>query len=210
MKNLRKALLAVLCAALLMVATVMGTVAYLQDEDSVTNTFTVGMVRLTLDETDVDEDANEDDNVAVGGVVRDKANRYKLLPGKEYVKDPIIHVDEDSEDCFLFVKVVDQIAPLQADKTVAAQMAEKGWIAVPGVENTFVYADGGKPKAVAAGADIPVFETFTIKGDVDNDELAEYKDKTITVTAYAVQKEGFADQAAETIWNTAFGSVAGG
>ena len=48
MKNLKKALVLLLCAILLVVGSVMGTLAYLTSQDQVTNTFTVGNVEIDL------------------------------------------------------------------------------------------------------------------------------------------------------------------
>lgn len=205
MKTARKVMLLVLCAALLVSATVMGTLAYLTSTDEVTNTFTVGSVAITLDEADVNTDGT-----AIEDAERVKANEYHLLPGHSYIKDPTIHVGSTSEDCFLFVKVVNGIAAIEAEgnTTVAYQMAAKGWKAVTDVDNTFVYvgAEGATdPLAVSAKANVPVFETFKISGDVKNTELDTYKKATITVTAYAVQKAGFENATAEKIWNDAFG-----
>lgn len=118
MKKTKKALLLSLCAVMLVTASVLGTMAYLTSTDEVVNTFTVGNVAITLDETDVD-------NSTPGENDRDQANEYKLMPGKEYVKDPIVHVDADSEDCYLFVKVANGIADIEDTKTVAEQMKDK-------------------------------------------------------------------------------------
>lgn len=207
MKNKGKVLILLLSAMLLVGASVLGTMAYLTSNETVTNTFTVGSVKITLDEADVD-DSDKDGDITD----RDKENSYKLLPGHLYVKDPTIHVDSNSEDCFLFVKVVDEIAAIEDAKTVADQMKEKGWIAVKDVDNTYVYvgtADGAStPLAVSADSNITVFESFKIKGSVTNDELAKYKDKTITITAYAVQEDGFENKTALEIWNEAFGAPA--
>ncbi len=207
MKTKSKALLLALCAVLLVAASVLGTMAYLTSQDAVTNTFSVGSVAITLDEADVDDNDNDGNTTE-----RDKANTYKLLPGHQYDKDPIVHVDADSEDCYLFVKVVDEIAVIEDAETVATQMAKNGWAAVDGVANTYVYigtAEGASvPLAVSGGSDITVFETFKIKGSVTNTELAKYKDKTITVTAYAVQMDGFEGKKAAEIWSTAFGTSA--
>lgn len=174
-----------------------GTIAYLTSTDEVVNTFTVGSVAITLDETDVD-------NSTEGENDRDKANGYKLMPGHEYKKDPIVHVAATSEDCYLFVTVVDEIVAIQDEKTVATQMAENGWARVEG--DLYVYGTTDAPLAVEAGDDITVFETFTIRGDVKNEELATYENKTIKVTAFAVQKDGFEGETAAYIWNTAFGA----
>lgn len=200
-KTKTKALLMSLCAVLLVAASVLGTMAYLTDSKDVKNTFTVGNVAITMDETDVDDSTPNED--------RDQANSYKLLPGHTYTKDPIIHVDANSEDCYLFVKVDNQIAAIEAtgNTTVAAQMAAKGWKAVEGKNGIYVYVGTTTaPLAVKASDNVTVFEELVISGDVTNTQLAIYKDKTITVTAYAVQKDGFEGKNADQIWSTAFGA----
>ena len=214
MKTKNKALLLSLCAVLLVAASVMGTIAYLSDTESVTNTFSVGSVTITLDEEDVDSDNNTADNVTLDGVIRDKANSYKLLPGHQYDKDPIVHVDVISEDCYLFVIVNNEIAAIESDaagdKTVAAQIAENGWAKVGETADgsLYVYGTVDDPTAVQGGTDKTVFTTFKIDGDVTNTRLAGYAGETIVVTAYAVQMDGFENNTASEIWNTAFGTPA--
>lgn len=197
MKKTSKALLLSLCAVLLVTASVLGTMAYLTSQNQVVNTFTVGNVAITLDEKDVD-------NSTPGENDRDKANAYKLMPGHNYEKDPIVHVDANSEDCYLFVKVVNEIANIEAEKTVAQQMTEKGWVAVDAANGIYVYTtDKTNPAVVTKGSNITVFENFTIAGNVDNTTLATYADKTITVNAYAIQADGFAGKTASEIWAAA-------
>lgn len=190
MKKTNKILGLMVGAVALVGVSVMGTMAYLQDTKEVTNTFTVGKVEITLDEKDVDNSTQEKD--------RDTANSYKLIPGTKYEKDPIVHVAEGSEECWLFVKVENEIAGIEdASNTIAAQMAAKGWSRV-GDTDVYAYRE-----AVAAGANVPVFEEFKIAGTVESTDLAAYKGKTIKVTAYAVQKENFANAAAA--WSSTFG-----
>ena len=220
MKTKSKALLLALCAVLLVAASVLGTMAYLTSQAEVTNTFTVGSVSITLDEAPVDANGKE----TTGGRVTE--NSYKLMPGHEYDKDPIVHVDPDSEDCYLFVIVKNEIADIESDaegdKTVAAQMAENGWNEVGTTEDgiLYVYGDVENPTAVKGGEDKTVFTTFKIDGDkvvnVPEGEtlpegkldLSAYENMTIVVTAYAVQMDGFEDNAATDIWSTAFGTPA--
>lgn len=200
-KTKTKALLMSLCAVLLVAASVLGTMAYLTAHDEVKNTFTVGNVAITMDETDVDDSTPNKE--------RDQANSYKLLPGHTYTKDPIIHVDANSEDCYLFVKVDNQIAAIEADgnTTVAAQMAAKGWKAVEGKDGIYVYVGTtAAPVAVKANDNVTVFEQLVIAGTVNGDTLKTYENKTITVTAYAVQKDGFEGKTADQIWSAAFGA----
>jgi predicted ribosomally synthesized peptide with SipW-like signal peptide len=200
-KTKTKALLMSLCAVLLVAASVLGTMAYLTDSEDVKNTFTVGNVTITMDETDVDDSTPNKE--------RDQANSYKLMPGHTYTKDPIIHVDANSEDCYLFVKVDNQIAAIEADgnTTVAAQMAAKGWKAVEGKDGIYVYVGTtAAPVAVKANDNVTVFEQLVIAGTVNGDTLKTYENKTITVTAYAVQKDGFEGKTADQIWSAAFGA----
>lgn len=197
MKTRSKALLLTLCAVVLVVATVFGTMAYLTSTDEVVNTFTVGNVAITLDETDVDNSTSGEND-------RDQANSYKLMPGHTYTKDPIVHVDATSEDCYLFVKVDNQIAAIEAtDATVASQMDAKGWVAVDGAAGVYVYTQNNAPAVVAGGNNVPVFDNFTISGTVNNATLATYNNKTITVTAYAIQADGFEGKTASEIWTAA-------
>ncbi len=188
MKTSIKVLLAVFCAALLVTASVLGTMAYLTSDDEVVNTFTVGNVAITLDEADVDEYGDVD------GQTRVKANTYKLVPGHEYTKDPIVHFAANSEASYLFVKVVNDIADVEADtKTIDSQIKANGWTALDGVAGVYwMKVDAAGDTAV----DYAVFETFTVDGDVANDVLAGYAGDDITVTAYAIQADTLADEAA--------------
>ena len=95
MKTKSKALLLTLCAVLLIAASVLGTMAYLTSTAKVENTFTVGKVEITLDETDVTNPNGP----------RVKANSYKLMPGTTYTKDPTVTVLKGSEDSYVRMKV---------------------------------------------------------------------------------------------------------
>ena len=199
-RNRIKPLLTLCCALLLVAAGVFGTLAYLTGTDTVNNTFTVGNVQITLDEAKVNTDGTP-----VAGAGRVQANAYHLLPGHTYTKDPIIHVDTNSENCYLFVKVEDQISAIEGVPTVANQMAAKGWKAVDGQANLYVYVGTGEtPLAAAKGSNITVFEQIVIADSVSNTTLAGYADKAIVVTAYAVQTDGFEGKTASQIWAAAF------
>ena len=188
MKNAKKAMLLVLCAVLLVAGSVMGTMAYLTSKSEVVeNTFTVGNVKITLDEAKVDEYGVAEEDAA-----RVTANKYKLIPGHEYTKDPTVHVIKGSEECWLFVKVVNGISDIEADtSTIAAQMAANDWTPVAGETNVYAYAN--KVDARDAAVDVHVFGTFTVDGEA---AVANFEGASITVTAYAVQADGFASAAA--------------
>ena len=198
----RKILVSLAALALVAAISIGGTLAYLTSKADVTNTFTVGKVAITMDETAVNTDGT-----ALADTPRRTTNDYHLLPGKTYTKDPQIHVTTGSEDCYLFVTVDNLISDIEAaNNNVAAQMAENGWVnaGVEGKTNLYVYVGteegASNPKAVAAGANVDVFETITIDGNVSNATLATYAGKTITVNAYAIQAEGFSGKTAAQIW----------
>ena len=194
MKTKRKALLLTFCAVLLVVASVLGTIAYLTANDTVTNTFTVGQVAINLDEAKVNPDGTP-----VPDANRVKENSYKLLPGHEYTKDPTVHVNAVSEDSWIFVKVENGIAAYEANATkdykqIADQITANGWTALEGVANVYYksYAQS------ATGTDFVVFENFKVS-DIANtvDGWANITEKVI-VNAYAIQADGFTT--AEEAW----------
>lgn len=93
MKKAKKVLLLVLSAALLVGASVAGTVAYLTDKEDVTNTFTVGNIDIKLDEANTaTDDANDR---------TEDGNAYHLLPNQAYTKDPTVWVKEGSEEAYI-------------------------------------------------------------------------------------------------------------
>lgn len=70
-----------LCMTLVALAAIGATFAYLTDSKTVKNTFTVGDVKIKLDETNVN--APEGDRVT--------SNTYNVYPGAVVTKDPIVH-----------------------------------------------------------------------------------------------------------------------
>ena len=174
---MKKTLTVLLALVLVIAMSVTGTMAYLTSKDSVTNTFTVGNVKITLDEAPVDANGKKTDGARV------QENKYKLIPGHVYDKDPTIHVDANSEDCWLFVKVEDGLANIEDNTTIASQMATIGWTATAEGSNIYAYKD-----VVSARDSVVVFNGFTLKGDAVVDG---YANAQIKVTAYAVQADGF-------------------
>lgn len=84
-----KLMILAICLLLILNFSIFTTMAWMTDSAEVVNTFTVGKVDIDLEETDVDEDGN----------IRE--NKYHLIPGEEYVKDPTMTVKADSEESYL-------------------------------------------------------------------------------------------------------------
>ena len=210
MKKTRKILLMAACAILLVCISVGATVAYLTSTDTVKNTFTVGNIQIKLDEAKANPDGSLVENAD-----RVKANSYKLLPGHTYNKDPMVTVLSGSEPAYIKMTVtfskaneLDAIFASVggADLTsIFNGYDSDNWIYKGNTENTtdhtrtyeFWYKDAvGAPTAdVALDA---LFDSITVPGTITNAQLDTIAGMTITVNAYAIQADGFAD--ADAAW----------
>ena len=171
----KKALLIVLAAALIVVASIGGTLAWLSDKTTaITNTFTAGDVGITLAET--------------------TGANYTLVPGATIDKDPKVTVTANSEDCYVFVKVTN---PLGAGITL--DIASSDWQVVNGITglaaNETVYKYVGSlananDVIVKSGSaiDLQVFTTVTVDTDMGT-TAKPLPTGNIVVTAYAVQAD---------------------
>lgn len=208
-KKLVTVVSAMFCAVVLVAGSIAGTIAYLTSQATVTNTFTVGDIEIKLVESKVD---------VYGALVSDAdpvtENEYKLIPGHEYTKDPKVTVVANSEDCYLFVKVVNGISAIEVatgnGDTIAEQLTAKGWVNLSGD----IWYYNTKITLKDTDQEISVFESFTLKNDVDVTGYAtsDNSDSKIVVTAYAVQSNGFTSKGtlAENVtdaWNATFGAT---
>ena len=209
MKGKKKVILTVLCAVLLVVGSVLGTMAYLTSSDKAVNTFTVGNVAITLDEAKANPDGS-----LVANADRVKANSYKLIPGHTYNKDPMVTVKKGSETSYVKMTVtfskaaeLDAIfAPHGADMTsIFNGYNENNWIyksvSKDTAANTRTYEFWYKEAVAAPDADVALdalFDSITVPGTITNTQLASIKDMTITVNGYAIQADGFAN--ADAAW----------
>lgn len=207
--KLRRILLTVCSAALLVCVTVGATVAYLTSTATVTNTFSVGNVSIKLDEAKANPDGS-----LVANADRVKANSYKLLPGHTYNKDPMVTVLKGSESCYVKMTVtftkaneLDAIfTPNGANMTsIFNGYDSTNWIDKGNTKdtaaNTRTYEFWYKEAVGAPNSDVALdalFDSITVPGSITNAQLATLKDMTITVNAYAIQADGFAN--AEAAW----------
>ena len=167
----KKLLAASLVIALLAIAVVGGSLAWLQDSKAVTNTFTVGQVKIDLTEPGWSDNA-------------------KLVPGAVIAKDPTVTVKANSEKCKVYVKVE---VPANLAALVDLDIDTTNWLAT-GV--TGVYAYKADVDASASDTVLPkVFNKVTVKGTATNEQLAalsssaDSADLKIKVTAYAIQAD---------------------
>ena len=196
-KRLLTAAALTLAAVALVVATVFTTVAYLTASSAVSNTFTVGNVYVAMYESKVDADGKKLAAYLNGAKKDSDGNNYHLLPGTTYDKDPTVYIDANSDKSYIFVKLRNNISPIEygnfvhsdsttpintpdpAKPTIADQMAAYGWkfyIATP-TGDVYVYVGN------TANAKDGVMNGNKI---TDTATLAQIKDKTVVPTPSAV------------------------
>lgn len=195
MKKATKTLLLMLCAVVLVVSSVLGTVAYLTDTKTVNNTFTVGNVTIDLKERAMKTETGELDT-SVTTLVESGINDIKVMPGRTIYKQPVVIVDKDSEDCWLFVKIENGVTDkkiLEAMVEIKAHedTAEAKWEAV-GSDGWYQYTVEAAPAldgTTKKDAEYQVFDYFKFN-NLTNGEVEVLDEAAIKVTAYAVQSEG--------------------
>lgn len=215
----------VIVVALLMTGSVLVTMAYLTDTQTVRNVFTVGNIDMKLDETDVDLNGNPEKD-AEGNVLRtEEGNTYHLMPGHRYVKDPTVTVFANSEECYvrLMVKVSNYAAlnaafPSEKYPQFYQTIGGRTFFALEGLVEGYnaaawncvdlkVAGDGSatyefryKTTVAKSTSDTPLEPLFThvvIPGNVANDALQLINNLTIDVTAHAIQIDGFNNDIAD-------------
>ena len=194
MTKRNKLLVTILCLACVLCALVSGTIAWLISASGpITNTFTPSNVKVELNEENKGVDY-----------------KFQMIPGKTYAKDPKVIVTTDI-NCYVFVKVVKAGGNVTVgeqtygfDDFMTCAMAD-GWVALDGVEGVYyrevTTSTSAQPFYVLAGNNTYSNGIVTVNPTVTKDMMdaliantSEYP--TLTFTAYAIQKEGFADAAA--------------
>ncbi len=173
-----RALVALLAVVLVIGCAAGGTVAYLVSKPAaIVNTFTVGDINATLTESD---------------------NTYHIVPGVDIAKDPVATVKAKSEDCYLFVKIVEANWPAftEADGTtrkVDYKIAD-GWTKLADQDGVY-YREVSSSDADQA-FQILANNKVTVSSSLTKIELNTVTDQpTLTFTVYAVQKAQVADAA---------------
>lgn len=231
MKNskLRRALLLLASAVLLVSLSVGATLAYLTSTtDTVVNTFTVGNVNIKLDEAQVDYVEAENKYVEkTDGSRTEVGNQYKILPGVVIAKDPTVTVLATSEKCYVRALITVESNQL-ADKLMDG--AALNWVkefsdewTVYGItivtDDPIVYEEDGKTvkdpgKVVrvyevrynsivnAADGDVKlddIFERIEVPGEIDETAVQNLASVKIDVVAHAIQSNGF-EGAVDKAW----------
>ena len=182
---MKKRTMIFITAMVLLFAIVTGsTIAYMTSKSAtVTNTFTYGNIKITLDEAPVDANGKKTTGT------RGTANEYKLIAGSTYDKDPTVHIAANSESCYIFVNVQNNLkAQNLGGATIDSQMTNLGWKKATstgaGTNCTVWY----KATAFATSNDVQdvvLFNTIDIATSVQGSETTS--SSSVVIEAYAVQ-----------------------
>lgn len=198
----KKTILVAAIAVMLVAALVVGgTLAYFTDTKTADNTFTMGNVAITLDETNAAPDAPTGSRV--------DGNTYNVYPGQTVTKDPIVHNTGSNAAYIRATVTVSNWATLSKELYPNVALADtlKELVGSFGEGWSVVGAEADKSGAVtftlkydrqlAAGADTaPMFQQVTVPAGLENENASSFK--TMTVQAQAIQADGF------TTWDGAF------
>lgn len=209
MNKTKKIIALVLALVLVCAGSVFATVAYLTAQDTVENTFTVGNIGITLDETKVNPDGTP-----VEPEERVEENNYHLVPGSTYTKDPTLTVAKGSEEAY--VRMLVQVEALDQLKEALPQEEyyangiflleklcnynpESGWIFEGFDEETATYEFRYKEVVDASEAEedmelAPLFTTITVPGSVTEEGIVGLETVKIRVVGQAIQAANFADE----------------
>lgn len=179
-----------------------GAFAYFTDADSAVNTFTVGSVKIDLQEPDFDEDEG-----------------INITPGKTVEKDPQI-LNTGNNDAYIYMQIgiptANVVTVNASGVKKAASVTElfsykvnNGWTQVgdketKGALNVYTYAYTGDNAAslerLAAGKlSEALFDSVTFANIVEDQGLENVK-KEITVTAYAIQADDLSTDTPAGVW----------
>lgn len=200
----KKKLITMLTALVLVgVVGVGATLAYMSSAASLTNAFTVGNVKITLDET---EYLNGDVNGSLRTQVGNNGTYGKMYPGKVVIKDPTIHIDENSSDCYLFMKLEGMNSlksngfsmanndGFNVDSVVEINSSWKKFDGTSGVDGIYYYVGDGT-NAIVCDKDTDIEPLFKYV-KYNNEELGNVTglgDIVIKACAYQAEEINFTD-----------------
>ncbi|MGN0172177.1 MAG: hypothetical protein ACI39E_05295 [Acutalibacteraceae bacterium] len=195
MQKSRKLMVTSLLLAVMVILTVPPTLSWLSSTSApVVNTFAGGAISIKLDEALVDTHGQA---VEGEGAQRVTANSYKYVAGAVLDKDPTPTVLKGSEECYVFLCVENGLT----DK-FAINYDETSWLKVAESDGKAVYVYSTRVDASESESDIvlqPVFTKITVSENLTAEDIETLGERTLCVTAYAVQTHSLTSQAASDL-----------
>lgn len=167
-----------MAVTMLSLAVVVVTFAWLYDKtQTIKNTWTVGKVYITLAETTSPD--------------------LHLIPGETDAKDPTVTVQKNSEDCYVFVKILEDAGALTGqvnfEDIITYEVAD-GWTALDGQAG--VYYRRHTAQSTDAAYHVLKDDRISYPKNVTGEQLQpawaeDAAQPTLSFIAYAIQDAGF-------------------
>lgn len=213
MKNSKKVLAAGGLFALVAAMSIGSTISWLSAQTStVVNTFAGGAISVTLDEAKVDEDGKK-----IDGEERVGENSYEYAPGVTLDKDPTVTVLKESEDCYVFLLVKDELTPCtdsDGNSCFTVNYDTENWKKAADKddglkenETLYMYSEAVEESDSDTKLD-PIFTEVKVSENITASVIKELGEKTVEVTAYAVQTAELDEETAAKMAVEAFSEKA--
>ena len=200
MKKSQKLMITSLLALVVVLLGIAPTLSWLfSTSQPVINTFSGGTIAIKLDEALVDADGKA---IEGEGAQRVTANRYKYVAGAVLDKDPTATVLKGSEECYVFLCVENGLT-----EKFTMNYDTQSWRRVAEEEGKSVFIYNIKVDASESETDVvlpPVFTTVTVSEELTSEDIETLGERTICVTAYAVQTHSLTEKDAIALAVTQF------
>ncbi len=173
----KKAWVSLVAVVLVLCCAVGGTLAWLTAQsNNVVNTFTPSNISIGLEET--------------------TGKDYKMIPGWTIDKNPKAWVEDGSEECYLFVKLVWANNTFDTNKSYVSYTPAAGWTALEDEDGVYYreVSKAGMSKDKGATNSFPILlnNKVTVSGDITSAMMTDFENgtatkPTLTITAYASQ-----------------------
>ncbi len=179
---------------LMLIMLIGGTVSFLTDTKTTTNTFTIGNVSIQLTEPNWNS-----------------TNAQNLMPGAVVAKDPTITNLSTTNPAFVFMKVE---GPCSTDTTPLEALTytvNNGWVEIGTgacdatthkVIRVYAYGTASAMTELAAsGSTGALFNNVTLNGNITNPTNQGLSGNLdVVVTAYAIQTSGLGSTTPTAVW----------
>ena len=173
--NKTKSIILTAIVVLVLFGIVGQTIAWLTSRSSLlNNTFTYGDIQISIIESSTDD---EDEDV--------NTNSYVMMPGVEIPKDTKVLVAPNSEDCWLFIKIIKENS---FDEYMTYSL-EDNWTELEGYEG--IYYTKVDKKDSEQSFNIMKANVISVKPELtyaDIKHMTENSYPTLEIKAYAVQR----------------------
>lgn len=197
---MKKGLILIIAVMTVVCISISATLAYLfVKTDPVENTFEYGDINIELKEHKYVDGTLTNEEVTAN-------TSYKVVPGVTEAKDPFVRVKKGSEKCYIYVTVENSVKLDDGTVVASVNINTTDWVevAASGDITLYRYKDVVDVSAATEDIELPVFTTVTYNAEkILKDNIAQVKDDTITVIAYAYQatnvEQSYADTAVKTM-----------